>query len=648
MGNINIIDKNVINKIAAGEVIERPSSVVKECLENSLDSGADSISIYISNENKDIRVVDNGEGIRRDDAHLVFAQHCTSKLLTADDLTAISTLGFRGEALASIAAISMITLNTFCYETKESTKIEVKNGEVVDVSDSSILLGTDIEIKNLFYNTPVREKFLKSPRAEESQIANLISRFILANPEISVKYIVNGITKLQFNGDGLEKAIYTIYGKDAAKSIIEVNDFYKNILIEGYIGKPSYTKPNRTYQTIVLNGRIIENQTISTSAYNAFKPFLMKRRYPFFVLNITIDSAEVDVNVHPTKKEVRFADDKMIYSRIYHSCLDAINKDKISRKVQGDFESYRKDPDNKLFQYSEKIIEKGEIEENKKIDAGEYVEKYDLNNYAEYQYDMDKFDKCDMIMNNKVNKDGPSIDEINNRNNPDENFDLKQYNISELTNINKSNGNSIVLSDDEDEIISKYKYSSFNIIGVFHNTYILAEYDNKFYMIDQHAGHERVLYEDYLLNYSHEKLAIQDLLVPYVFSVNDLENEFFRAHLSDLFIIGIKIEPFGDKTFRICSLPATIVNLNFDKFFADLFSHLNEYNSINEMELLRESIMQTACKHAIKAGQKLTGFEIKDLFDKLERICATHCPHGRPIVKEFSLEEIEKMFKRRV
>ncbi|MEG1805943.1 MAG: DNA mismatch repair endonuclease MutL, partial [Clostridia bacterium] len=325
MSKINIIEPSVYNRISAGEVIERPVSVVKECVENSLDGGASEISIYVSNDAKNIRIVDNGNGMSKDDAKLAFLPHCTSKLKTAEDLNEIMTLGFRGEALASIASIAMVTMNTFDIETEEATKIEIRGGDIVAIEESPITGGTDIFVENLFYNTPVREKFLKSPRSEESEISNLVTRMILSNPHTAFNYYLNNEQKLKFNGDGIEKAIYMIYGKSALDNSIRVVGDKNDVIINGYIGKPDYTKGNRTYQTLILNGRYVINETISMAIYKAYQPFLMKRCYPFYVLNVEIPLDKVDVNVHPTKRDVRFSDSQAIFKALYGVVSSALS-----------------------------------------------------------------------------------------------------------------------------------------------------------------------------------------------------------------------------------------------------------------------------------------------------------------------------------
>lgn len=694
MRKINKIEPTVYNLISAGEVIERPASVVKECVENSLDGGATEISIYISNDAKNIRIVDNGVGMSNEDAQIAFLPHCSSKLKTADDLNEIQTLGFRGEALASVSAVAMVTMNTFDRETRQATKIEIRGGEITAVEDGSVACGTDISIENLFFNTPVREKFLKTPRSEESEISNLITRLILSNPRTSFKYYLNNEPKIIFNGNGLEKAIYTIYGRQAVESSIKILGTLYDIMVDGFIGKPDFTKGNRTYQTLILNGRYILNETVSAAILKAYQPFVMKRSYPFYVLNITVPTNMVDVNVHPTKREVRFSDPQAVFKTVYHTVSSALSGETqniVDRKL---FSSATKPnlPETKIDGA------KG-INEQIKLNT-KYVELIKQNQNTK-KVDLEKgFDSENNVSNNNVKQDAglfinPNIPlDVNSERYKrlynivedgatplttafPPHHDLPYYDVSVKAKIfdaytakpekplkpvvnedgtyilettkkykKEGNANGFYLFDSESTVDEYPDYEKVRVIGVFNKTYIIAEYEDTLYFIDQHAAHERILFDEYTLAYHNEQILVQDLVVPYLFEINMIEEEFLRKHISNLYALGFRIDNFGHNTFRINSVPVALSDINFDKFLKDLFSDVERIMEITSVELLREQIMQKACKHAVKAGDQLSEYEIKCIFKMLEKTKTLTCPHGRPILVSYKKSDIEKWFKR--
>lgn len=606
---IQQIDSSIYNRISAGEVVERPMSVIKECVENSLDSGAKCITIYVYNNVKSFRIIDDGMGMNREDSKIAFLPHATSKISCVEDLDRIVTMGFRGEALASIAAVSMITLNTCDSDTSERTRIEIKGGVIENVTESSIDKGTDIVIENLFYNTPVREKFLKSTRSEEGEITNLISRFILAYPSINFTYYLNGDLKIKHNNGTLESAIYSIYGKDAINNTKYIDDCKNGISIKGFISDTKYTKPNKTYQTIILNGRYIINSTIQVAIQKAYQPFLMKRCFPFYVLHITIPVEEVDVNVHPTKNDVRFSDNSKVFSAVY----GVISK-QLKVNIPADNPTYGRD-----VSYSQIELFKSSIVDNK------------TNN-----------DYSPTIKNIEHQIENSYYGVFNNDSISYENNYNKQI-IVENTNISYSNS---YLKDNKIDKEGIVDFTDLKVIGVFDNTYILAQCNKVLYIIDQHAAHERILYDKYVDLFSEQSIYMQDLLVPYILNLNPIEDSYIRKYISNLFVLGFRIEPFGQNTYRITSIPAHLNNIDFDNFFNEIFKDLDRFNDINELELFNEYIMQKACKNAVKAGMQLKEQEVFDLFKYMNKVSKLTCPHGRPIIVEFTKNEIEKMFKR--
>lgn len=626
MNKINIIDSSIYNRISAGEVIERPKSVVKECVENSLDGGAQHILVTVSNNAKNLRIQDDGCGMSREDAKIAFLPHTTSKISKVEDLEVIETLGFRGEALASIAAVSMVELNTYDKETEIATRVDIKGGVIERVTDSIISFGTDIKVENLFYNTPVREKFLKSPKSEESEIVDLMARFILSYPDVHFRLILNDEFKYKFDGGGLEKAVYCVYGKELLENSLYIEGERNGISVKGYVSNTSYTKPNRTYQTAVLNGRRVVNETISLAIQRAYQPYMMRRCFPFYALHITIDPEKVDVNVHPTKYDVRFSDKDSVFSALYHIVGDAINAD--TRKRHDEYF-------NKTFTPEEILKNTAANEPDCKglnFDAKTPI------NYA--VKDELKESAVDPKIYDETLYKKPKITGYYDETPPGDNS------IGIYKRPKEKGANGVYLFDKnivEDESILP---DSVNVIGVFNSTYIMAECNGVLYIIDQHAAHERILYDKYTYSYYNQKIMIQDLLVPYVLNLNAPEDEFMRQNITNLFVLGFAIEPFGDRTYRITSVPAALLGINLDDFFADIFSDLNKLTTLKGVEIIREKLMQKACKNAVKAGQRLSDAEIKEIFIRLKKTKALTCPHGRPIVVTFTKSEIEKMFKR--
>lgn len=625
MSRINIIDSSIYNRISAGEVIERPKSVVKECIENSLDGGAKNITVTVSNNAKNIRIQDDGIGMSRSDAKIAFLPHTTSKIAKVEDLDVIDTLGFRGEALASIASVAMVEMNTFDKETGEATKIEINGGVIENVTDSAITCGTDIKVENLFYNTPVREKFLKSPKSEESEIIDLMSRFILAYPDIRFKFILNGSEKYNFDGDGFEKAFYCVYGKDMLKNTIYVDGERNGITVKGYVSNTTVSKPNRTYQTAILNGRRIVNETISMAIQRAYMPYLMKRCYPYYALHITIDGDKVDVNVHPTKFDVRFSDKDSVFSAVYHIVSDAVKEDTHRRHDEYFNKVFTAD---EILKNSEDILPDAR---NAKFDPNTVIPVVIKEKYKDASVDP-------IVYNEPIKT--PKIKSYYDETPP------TPDSIGIFKRPRERSNNGVYLYDKnliEDESIVP---ENVRVIGVYNKTYILAECGDTLYMIDQHAAHERILYDKYTYSYYSQKIMIQDLLVPYVLNVNAQEDEFIRKNITNLFVVGFGIEPFGDRSYRITSVPLDLMGIDLDKFFNDLFTDLDKMMNIKAVEIIREKLMQKACKNAVKAGQTLSDLEIKEIFLQLRKTKTLTCPHGRPIAVIFTKTDVEKLFKR--
>lgn len=657
MNRINVLESNVFNKIAAGEVVEKPASIVKEFIENSLDAGASEILIEIENGGIDkIKVVDNGIGIHPDDVKSAFLPHATSKIKTTEDLIGIATLGFRGEALASIASVSKCTLKTKQKDFEVGKIITLEGGIVKNFEDFVINNGTIIEVKDLFYNIPARKKFLRKPKTEENDITNLVVRYILANPNIKFNYIVDGEQIYKTNGTNLEDAIYLIYKKNTLENLIKVDYEVDDIKISGYISKPTFTKNNRTYQTLIINGRYVVNNLISTCVQNAYQKFLMKSQFPFYVLNFELPFDSLDVNVHPNKLDVKFENTQKIYGYFY-SCIS---------KALLDFSEIKRVDENSLFVFSEnKNLEKPSFIGKSFNDTKNYINKikeekkeetfksYNLNEVINNQNTknvnkiMDSYEKlskpnvfCEnQIMAQALKKElEKQIDKEN---------QIKIEEI-EIKNDNQNNELKHVLTT-KAQVFENINTLNYKIIGTCFDTYILLEMNNSIFVLDQHACHERLNYDKLVKNIQEKSLTLQPLLIPYVIDTNPLETDFLLNNLENLNEIGFSISSFGNNCFKISTVPSVLFDINLADFFKEILSDLTNLKKISTVDLLKEKLSQKACKASVRAGNKLTNEDIELLLNKMiENNMTLACPHGRPCVIEITKNELEKSFKRKV
>lgn len=624
MSVINLLSSKIYNRIAAGEVVERPYSVVKELVENSIDAGAKNITIEITNGGKSsIRVFDDGSGIEREQLKKALMPHATSKISKIDDLDDISTLGFRGEALASIASVSKITVTSKPETQQVGASISADGGTIGEIIDQPSPNGTEIIVRNLFYNTPAREKFLKSDRSEEGDITGIITRFILGNPEIAIKYLSNGKTIYQSFGDGFESAMITVYGNAILNDCFYIDTEKNGIKITGYIGKQYFSKPNRTYQSAFMNGRYIINQTISAAISNAYSSYVMKRQYPFYVISITLPPEAVDVNVHPNKTDVRFSDNRIVYGAVYSV---------VSKVLDGTGEALNI------------IIEKNQ--ENIKETNYDYVRHNTNTNNVDKPYirteakalpfedfSYDKLVFCDS--GKKQN-----IEDSENKN-----VDIFAENKAYLESLEKKEEKPITLEIRQTQqcmdIENDLKY-----VGQVLNTFLVFEDGVDLYLADQHAAHERILYDKFNKQLSDKNIEIQPLLVPYIKTLNTAEHSFILDKVSSFAELGIEIVDFGNESVKISAIPTCLLNIDFNSFLNDLLSDLNSLKFITINDILKDKIAQKACKAAIKSGDKLSNLEIEILTKEIKNNLGLKCPHGRPVVVKITRTEIDKWFKR--
>jgi len=613
MGKINLLSSKVYNRIAAGEVVERPASVVKELLENSIDAGADKIEISIENGGLSvINVSDNGSGIEKDDLTKALLPHATSKISKISDLDGINSLGFRGEALASIASVSKITIKSKTENENFGASIYSEGGKTDDVLDAECVNGTEISVNNLFFNAPVRAKFLKSEKGEETEITNIVSKFILGNPKIAFKYRVDGKIVLQSFGDGEESAVVCVYGAKVIDDCFKVDVERHGIRISGYIGKHYFTKSNRSFQTVFLNGRYISNQTISSAISNAFAPYLMKRQYPFYVLRLEVPVEIVDVNVHPNKSDVRFSNNQIIYGTIYSV---------VSKLLDGSSEAL-----NIVSKHSEN---KFEIEQKPQENSNENKTKNDRHNERDYSFDYGFL--------SDVQPEKKSDDK------EDKSLDIFAENKAYLESLEKKREQSIKDYGVQQQLdVGK----SLKYIGQALNTYLIFDDGTDIYFIDQHAAHERILFDKLNESLKKDELVKQSLLVPFVLSLSSDEMQFVLEKISLFEELGIEIESFGFNAVKISGLPAYLSDMDVSAFFKDLLSDLNSLKNITANDVLKEKLAKKACRSAIKSGDKLSESDTDLLLQMLKGNLGLKCPHGRPIAVKITRTEIDKWFKR--
>ena len=607
MGKINLLTSKVFNRISAGEVVERPFSVVKELVENAIDAKATKIDIKIENGGISlIEITDNGSGIEKDDLSRAILPHATSKICTVKDLDAIKTLGFRGEALASIASVSKLSIVSKTLEQDCAYKIFVEGGDVSEIEESAGEIGTVMTVKNLFFNTPAREKFLRTPRSEEGDITATVSRFILGNPDIAFTYYVDNKLVLQSYGDGVESAFISIYEAKTLKDCFLIDSEKNGVKIYGYIGKHYFTKANRSHQTIFINGRVVVNNTISSAIANAYSSYLMKRQYPFCVLYLTVPNEIVDVNVHPNKLDVRFSNNQIIYSAVYSI---------LSKTLDGASEAL------------DIVVDKNQSITNETKD--DYVRHNAILSNIESKNKEDKIGVLNFS----------DISEEKNKNIEDIFLQNKAYLESLETKKKEIQVENVV--QNVIKVDKELKY-----IGQALNTFLIFEDGEDLYFIDQHAAHERVLYDKFIEDFMSNNNTVQPLLIDYILNVSTEEFEFISEKVSFLTQLGFSIEEFGRNSYKISTVPTLLSNINLKNFFDELLFDINSLKKIEVEDLLLEKISQKACKAAIKSGDKMSDGEVEYLLKLIKGNLGLKCPHGRPIAIKISRTEIDKWFKR--
>ncbi|MBE5731177.1 MAG: DNA mismatch repair endonuclease MutL [Clostridiales bacterium] len=631
MAKINLLDSSIFNLISAGEVVDKPMSVVKELVENSIDAGATSIEIEVRGGGIDyIRVVDNGCGIEKEEISKAFMPHATSKISSIEDLNTILTLGFRGEALASIAAVAKVTLVSRVENEELGYAVEYDSGNQVASYEVGAPKGTSITVENIFEKIPARQKFLRSAASEEADIANLITRLILANPTIAFKCTL-GNKKIASTGEGVKSALIAVYGNEVLTNLEEVSLVMPDITIRGYIGKPSFSKHSRNYQTLIVNGRYVKSEDISYMVYLCYKDYLMSRQYPMFVLFIDLPADMVDVNVHPSKMEVKFVQAEKIKKLIRNAVNDMLNNITHQPKtIQSDYVSA---PQPKV---AGELLD-DDYKESVKFDFSLLGVKSTLR------------EAPSVLSYAKPKKEGRPIKTYEDIFGKNESVaDKQEENVEEVA---AAYGNNAAKNTLFDGVVSDNERNSFlgeedvMTVGTLFSTYIIVEQGENCYLIDQHAAHERILYDKLVKKINDGDMVVQKLLFPYEFDLSFEEAELLDSYLDVFRSCGFELKKDGDR-FSITAIPALLTEINLSKFLP-LFFDAIKLDLIDKATFIKDTLAQTACKAAVKADRLLSLDEIKHLVRGVNTLGALQCPHGRPIVVKLSKLEVDKWFKRK-
>ncbi|MCQ2749423.1 MAG: DNA mismatch repair endonuclease MutL [Clostridia bacterium] len=618
---INILDSNVIDKIAAGEVVERPASVIKELVENSIDAKASSITVEIKEGGKKlIRVTDNGIGIESSEVKKAFIRHATSKIETEEDLNGIISLGFRGEALASIAAVSQVELITKTKDQTVGRRVVIKGGEFTIDEECGAPDGTTLIASELFYNVPARKKFMKSDTTETSEITEIVSKLALAHPEIAFKLISNGKAILHTAGDDLLKnAIYYVYGKELTKEIVDIDEVQNEIKVSGFIGRPVIQRATRIYENFFVNGRYIKSRVLEEAVEEAFYGYVMKGKFPFCVLSLEIEPELIDINVHPAKTEIRFKDENLVYETV-----TKIIKNKLAGLDNSILVSLKTSMEEKL-ERAEEIKEQRE-ESSKAPDA--------------------------MLSPNKfLDKKKENIKDDIKEVTKEETEDIIKTIFTQSTLYDESNSiPSVAISSDEaeyEDATNALPLRDYKVIGQLFNTYFLVEEGENFYLIDQHAAKEKVNYELLKKAYENKSVNSQVLLEPIIVNVTGKEKEVIDSHIEEINRFGFDIEEFGPDSFRIKEVPFIFEKIPTEEMFHEMIDELLDKKLSKELKTFDDMFATVACKASLKANDKQSVMEGESLIRQLMELeNPFNCPHGRPVIVALTKYEIEKKFKR--
>lgn len=683
MSKIHVLNQDTINKIAAGEVIERPMAVVKELTENAIDAGAGAITVEVKDGGKAlIRMTDNGVGMNEEDVRLAFTPHATSKIADAEDLLRVSTLGFRGEALASISSVSQLEMVTKTRNELMGCRYEADGGKERTLEAVGCPDGTTILVRNLFFNTPARLKFLKSSPTEAGYINTLIERLALSHPDISFRFINQNQTKLHTSGNGnLKDVIYHIYGKDITSNLLEVDASEVSCQVKGFIGKPIISRGNRNYMNYFINGRYIKSSTIHKAIEDAYQPYTMQHRYPFTVLHFTVAPELVDINVHPQKMEIRFSDAQGIYQSVYHAISEALKHREFIPEVS--LASSDSKPVPKKGQATAKPVREPEMFEKKRMQSVQILEEIKKQDERLKQQGMMQetavYGKRDNTETSKGMDASSDMEPIQAAGSAVLNIGQAEATKNTVQNMEqtKAAGNAVPNMEQTENapntvphtertnevrynvhdpvqesffdkgILSEQAQKEVKIIGQVFDTYWILQYDSAMYMVDQHAAHEKVLYERFMRQFSEKKPIVQLLQPPVVLTLTMQEEQAVKEHMSVFEELGYQIEPFGGREYVVNGVPAHLPQIGNEELLKEVIDAMVDEHARPTPDILKDKIASMSCKAAVKGNNRLPREQMEELLRELMTLeNPYHCPHGRPTMIKMTKTELDKKFKR--
>ncbi|OFP40751.1 DNA mismatch repair endonuclease MutL [Staphylococcus epidermidis] len=643
MGKIKELETSLANKIAAGEVVERPSSVVKELLENAIDAQATEINIEVEQSGvSSIRVVDNGTGIAQEDLGLVFHRHATSKIVADDDLFHIRTLGFRGEALASISSVAKVTLKT-CTDNENGHEIYAEDGKIIHQKPAKAKKGTDIQVDSLFYNTPARLKYIKSLYTELGKITDIVNRMAMSHPEIRISLVSDGKKLLSTNGSGRTNEVMAeIYGMKVAKDLVHISGDTSDYHLEGFVAKPEHSRSNKHYISIFINGRYIKNFVLNKAILEGYHTLLTIGRFPICYINIQMDPILVDVNVHPTKLEVRLSKEDQLYDLIVTKIREAF-KDKILIPQNDLNHAPKKNKVLETFEQQKINFEKQQSQIGETSAPYVHDQKDKNHDVESHKNNLDSTSSTNNESTEVSNELHNHIDDSYLQSQKEVLFDMEQNTSNEYEILNQQ-------SNDIKGTVSQTPHRRvpyIEIVGQVHGTYIIAQNENGMFMIDQHAAQERIKYEYFREKIGEVTNEVQNLLIPLTFHFSKDEQMIIDQYKDELDKVGVHLEHFGGHDYIVNSYPVWFPKEEAEEIIKDMIELVLKHKSVDVKKIREDAAIMMSCKKSIKANHYLKNNEMADLIDQLrEAEDPFTCPHGRPIIINFSNYELEKLFKR--
>ena len=661
MANIQVLDQNTINKIAAGEVIERPASVVKELLENAIDAQATAVTVEIRDGGIGlIRVTDNGCGIPREEVPLAFLRHSTSKIKSVEDLFTVSSLGFRGEALSSIAAVAQVELITKTPEQLSGTRYQIEGGKERSIEEIGAPEGTTFLVRNLFYNTPARQKFLKTAQTEGAHVAALVEKIALSHPDISIRFIQNNQNKLHTSGNhNLKDIIYTVFGREIAANLLPVSGREEILQIRGFAGKPVIARSNRNFENYFINGRYVRSSLVAKAIEEAYRPFMMQHKYPFVLLHLTIEPEYLDVNVHPTKMELRFRDGEKIYQMIYHAVSEALSEKELIPQVTFDKRKEEKRQENEEKKAEIRAFHPEPFEVKRRSELQKTESRERTAPKAE-KPQMETPERTVQEREGKASSGGYEIPAAGQRlgerklpwrEKPKEFPALRESSVEKPKELPASQESSVEkpkqLDLFEEKLLSPESRSRHKLIGQLFDTYWLVEFQDNLYIIDQHAAHEKVLYERTMKSLKGRDYTSQMVDPPIILTLGSQEQVLLEKYRKYFTEIGFEIESFGGKEYAVRAVPDNLFSIAKKELLMEMLDEMSDDVFKGKPDSIYERVASMSCKAAVKGNNRMSAMEADHLIDELLSLENPYaCPHGRPTIISMSKYELEKKFKR--